>query len=125
MITGFLIFIPYVGYAIGLVIAILSAALHGSPFAVWLGLAIVYGIGQVLEGVFLTPRLVGERVGLHPVALIFALMAFGQILGFAGVLLSVPISAALCVVLKRALNHYRESALFNEGVATERAADEQ
>ncbi|MES2205170.1 MAG: AI-2E family transporter [Pseudomonadota bacterium] len=123
VITGFLIFIPYVGYAIGLVIAVLSAALHGSPFGVWLGLAIVYGVGQVLEGVFLTPRLVGERVGLHPVALIFALMAFGQILGFAGVLLSVPISAALCVVLKRVLNHYRESELF-QGVVNTGEVDE-
>jgi predicted PurR-regulated permease PerM len=112
VLTGFLIFIPYIGYLIGLVIAVLSVTLHGVAWSVWLGLAIVYGVGQVLEGVFLTPRLVGERVGLHPLMLIFALMAFGQVLGFAGVLLAVPISAALCVVLGRALDHYRNSVLF-------------
>lgn len=112
VLTGFLIFIPYLGYAIGLIIAVLTAALHGADLSVWLGLAFIYGVGQVLEGVFLTPRLVGERVGLHPLALIFALMAFGQLLGFAGVLLAVPVSAALCVVLRRGLDYYRRSPLY-------------
>jgi predicted PurR-regulated permease PerM len=75
-------------------------------------LATVYGTGQVLEGFFLTPRLVGERIGLHPLAVIFALLAFGQLFGFIGVLVALPTSAVLLVALRRLKTRYLASKLY-------------
>jgi predicted PurR-regulated permease PerM len=74
--------------------------------------AVVYGLGQLIEGFFLTPRLVGERIGLHPLAVIFALLAFGQLLGFVGVLIALPTSAVLLVALRRAHATYLSSKLY-------------
>jgi predicted PurR-regulated permease PerM len=76
--------------------------------------AIVYGLGQVFEGFFLTPRLVGKRIGLHPLAVIFALLAFGQLLGFVGVLMALPLSAVLLVAIRRMRDAYLGSALYQE-----------
>jgi len=73
---------------------------------------VVYGLGQVLEGFVLTPRLVGERIGLHPLAVIFALLAFGQLFGFFGVLVALPSSAVLLVALRRLRQAYFESAFY-------------
>jgi predicted PurR-regulated permease PerM len=105
MITGILVFVPYLGVAVGVLLGTLSSlGQHGdliSLLPVW-G---VFALGQLLEGMVITPRLVGERVGLHPVAVIFALMAFGQLFGFFGVLLAIPASAALLVALRHLKNH--------------------
>ena len=112
ILTGLLIFIPYVGYALGLTLALLAAVLQ---FSTWHGIAavaVVYGLGQVLESFFLTPRLVGERIGLHPLAVIFALLAFGQVFGFFGVLLALPASAVLLVGLKRLKAAYLASDFY-------------
>jgi len=114
ILTGLLVFIPYVGYGLGLILALLSAVLQ---FGNWYGLGavvVVYGIGQVLEGFFLTPRLVGERIGLHPLAVIFALMAFGQLFGFVGVLIALPASAAILVGLKHVRNRYVASSFYRD-----------
>ena len=75
--------------------------------------AVVYGAGQILESFFLTPRLVGERIGLHPLVVIFALLAFGQLFGFVGVLVALPASAVLLVAVRRLRNHYFKSGLYN------------
>jgi predicted PurR-regulated permease PerM len=75
-------------------------------------LATVYGTGQILEGFYLTPRLVGERIGLHPLAVIFALLAFGQLFGFIGVLVALPASAVLLVALRRLKARYLASHLY-------------
>ena len=81
---------------------------------------LVFGLGQLLEGFVLTPRLVGERIGLHPLAVIFALLAFGQVFGFVGVLVALPASAILLVCLRRARAHYLSSRLFTgEGLSDE------
>lgn len=110
--TGLAVFVPYLGFGLGLLLALLSGLLQfGSLLAVVM-VAVVYGVGQVLEGFFLTPRLVGERVGLHPLAVIFALLAFGQLLGFVGVLVALPASAVLFVGIRRARSHYVESHLY-------------
>ena len=79
---------PYVGFGLGLVLGVLAALLqwHGLPGFV--AVLVVYGVGQLLEGYVLVPWLVGDRIGLHPVAVIFALLAFGEVFGFAGVLLA-------------------------------------
>ena len=110
--TGLAVFIPYVGYATGLILALLAALLQ---FGNWYGLAavaIIYGVGQILESFILTPRLVGERIGLHPLAVIFALLAFGQLFGFFGVLLALPVSAILSTALREVRRGYLASGLY-------------
>jgi predicted PurR-regulated permease PerM len=112
ILTGLLVFIPYVGFGLGLILGLLAALLqwHGWPgFAAVLA---VYGIGQLLEGYVLIPWLVGDRIGLHPVVVIFALLAFGQLFGFAGVLLALPVSAVLLVALRHLRAEYQESPLY-------------
>lgn len=110
--TGLLIFIPYVGFGLGLVLAVLAGVLQ---FAGWYGLvavAVVYGIGQVLESFILTPRLVGERIGLNPLMVIFALLAFAHLFGFVGVLIALPVSAVGVVAVRRLRALYFESRLY-------------
>ena len=113
ILTGLLIFIPYVGFFLGLVLACLVAVLQFASWPAILEVLLVYGIGQILEGVFLTPRFVGARIGLHPLAVIFALLAFGHIFGFFGVLLALPASAVLLVALRRIRQQYFDSAFYN------------
>jgi len=81
----------------------------GSLIPVW----IAFGVGQMLEGMVVTPWLVGERIGLHPVAVIFALLAFGQLFGFFGILLALPASAALLVGLRELRRKYLDSWTYN------------
>jgi hypothetical protein len=90
VLTGLLVFIPYVGYGLGLVLGVLSALLQWSSWGFFIAVLAVYAIGQLLEAYVLVPYLVGDRIGLHPLAVIFALLAFGQLFGFAGVLLHCP-----------------------------------
>ncbi|TSE18726.1 sporulation integral membrane protein YtvI [Tepidimonas alkaliphilus] len=110
--TGLAVFVPYVGFGVGLVLALLAALLQFQDWWGVLAVAAVYGVGQVVESFWLTPRLVGERIGLHPVAVIFALMAFGHLFGFVGVLLALPASAVALVALRRLQALYLRSALF-------------
>jgi predicted PurR-regulated permease PerM len=74
--------------------------------------ACVYGAGQLFESLYLTPRLVGERIGLHPLVVIFALMAFGQLFGFVGILIALPASAVMLVAIRRLKGSYLSSALY-------------
>ncbi|MYM23463.1 AI-2E family transporter [Duganella sp. FT135W] len=113
IITGLLVFIPYLGFGLGLVLALISAVLQFTDFSGLIAVAVIYGCGQVLEGFFLTPRLVGERIGLNPLAVIFALLAFGQLFGFVGVLLALPASAVLMVAFKHLRRHYLSSSFYN------------
>lgn len=115
--TGLAVFIPYLGFGLGLVLALLAGLLQaaGDGGSLWLpliGVAVVYGLGQLLESLVLTPRWVGEQIGLHPVAVILVLMLFGQWLGFVGVLLALPVSALGMVLLGRVLRAYKRSAWF-------------
>src|SRR6266540_1383000 len=114
LLTGLLVFIPYVGFGLGLVLAMLAALLQWNGWPGFLAVAGVYGVGQIIENYVLVPYLVGDRIGLHPLAVIFALLAFGQLFGFAGVLLALPISAALLVALRRARAAYVASPLYRE-----------
>jgi predicted PurR-regulated permease PerM len=113
IITGLLVFIPYLGFGLGLILALISAVLQFSDWSGMIAVAIIYGCGQVIEGFFLTPRLVGERIGLNPLAVIFALLAFGQLFGFVGVLLALPASAVLMVAFKHLRRHYLRSSFYN------------
>ncbi len=112
LITGLLIFIPYLGFSTGLILALLVATLQFSGWGPIIAVLVVYGIGQVVESFILTPYLVGERIGLHPLAVIFALMAFGQLFGFFGVLAALPASAALLVGLREVRRLYLDSRFY-------------
>jgi predicted PurR-regulated permease PerM len=110
--TGLLIFIPYLGFGLGLALALLAGILQFSGWTGVLAVALIYGVGQVVESLVLTPRLVGERIGLSPLAVIFALLAFGHLFGFVGVLIALPVSALLLVALRRAQHVYLASRLY-------------
>ncbi len=110
--TGLAIFIPYIGFGIGLILALLAGLLEFASIKAVVMVAVVYGAGQFIESLFLTPRLVGERIGLHPLAVIFALLAFGQLFGFVGVLIALPASAVLLVAIRRIQSKYLASDLY-------------
>ncbi|MDB5941302.1 MAG: family transporter [Ramlibacter sp.] len=110
--TGLAMFIPYLGFGVGLVLATLAGALQFASAKALVMVAVVYGIGQVIEGFYITPRLVGERIGLHPLAVIFALLAFAQLFGFVGVLVALPASAVLLVAMRRLRVGYMSSKLY-------------
>jgi predicted PurR-regulated permease PerM len=112
ILTGMLVFIPYLGFGLGLVLALIAAVLQFTDWSGVIAVAIIYGVGQVIEGFVLTPRLVGERIGLHPLAVIFALLAFGHLFGFAGVLVALPVSALLVVAVGRLRGMYLQSRLY-------------
>jgi predicted PurR-regulated permease PerM len=112
VLTGLLVFIPYVGFGLGLVLGVLAALLQWAGWPGFLAVLAVYAVGQVLEGYVLVPLLVGDRIGLHPLAVIFALLAFGQLFGFAGVLLALPVSAALLVGLRHLRAAYLLSPVY-------------
>jgi predicted PurR-regulated permease PerM len=112
IVSGMLVFVPYLGAIIGLVLATLVALTHFDSFA---GVLLVWGIfaaGQLLEGMVVTPKLVGDRIGLHPLGVIFALLAFGQLFGFFGVLLALPVSAMLLVGLRHLESRYLSSTFY-------------
>lgn len=113
ILSGFLTFIPYVGSLTGLVVAVGVAIAQFWPnyprILIVLG---IFLIGQFMEGNVLSPKLVGDRVGLHPVWLMFALFAFGYLFGFVGLLLAVPLAAAVGVLVRFALRRYLQSPLY-------------
>ncbi|MBL0121335.1 MAG: AI-2E family transporter [Betaproteobacteria bacterium] len=114
LITGLLVFVPYLGSGTGLVLGTVAAVMQ---FPTINGVALVwavFGVGQLIEGFFVTPWLVGDRIGLHPVAVIFALLAFGQVFGFFGLLLALPASAAILVGLRHLNATYQASALYSK-----------
>lgn len=114
ILTGLLVFIPYLGFGLGLVLALIAAVLQFDSLYGLVAVAIIYGAGQVLESFVLTPRLVGERIGLNPLAVIFALMAFGQLFGFVGILLALPASAIVSVAVRHMRAHYISSSFYNQ-----------
>jgi predicted PurR-regulated permease PerM len=111
--AGFLSFIPYVGSLSALVVSSIVAIVQGWPEWKLLLMALaVVGAGQFLEGNLLSPKLVGASVGLHPVWLMFALLAFGSLFGFTGLIVAVPVAAALGVLLRFAIGRYRRSPFY-------------
>jgi predicted PurR-regulated permease PerM len=112
LIAGLLGFVPYLGIVTGITLALLVAALQFTSFSQVIPVLLVFGVGQLLEGMVLTPKLVGSRIGLHPVIVIFALLAGGQLFGFAGVLLALPVSAAIAVGLRHTKDNYLNSSTY-------------
>lgn len=112
LVTGLLAFVPYVGMIIGLLVSFLLALIQFSDVSSFILVGAVFVVGQSIDAVFLTPNLVGGRVGLHPVWIIFALMTGGALFGFTGVLLAVPTAAVIGVLVRFALGLYRHSTLY-------------
>ena len=116
--AGILSFIPYLGFTSGFVASIVIAIVQFWPDWIWLAATIaVFMAGQVLEGYVLQPYLIGTRVGLHPVWLLFALFAFGLLFGFLGLLIAIPAAAAVGVLLHFAVERYQASPLYRGGGA--------
>ncbi|MFP5358630.1 MAG: AI-2E family transporter [Gammaproteobacteria bacterium] len=111
--AGMVSFIPYLGSILGIGAALLAMLLQTSEWLPLLWVALVFGAGQVLESAVLTPNLVGDKIGLHPVTVIFAVMAGGQLFGFVGVLLALPAAAVLAVLFRHAKQQWLQSRLYN------------
>ena len=112
MMAGVVSFVPYLGSIVGIVVAGLLAFMQFHDIIHLLYIGVVFGVGQTIEGMLLSPILVGDRIGLHPVAVIFAVMAGGQLFGFFGVLLALPAAAIFVVLLRHARQKYVESSLY-------------
>jgi predicted PurR-regulated permease PerM len=112
MISGLVSFVPYLGFILGIVLAVVAAVLQFHDVLHVLLVGVAFGVGQALESMVLTPLLVGDKIGLHPVAVIFAVMAGGQLFGFVGILLALPVAAVVMVLLRHLHSQYRNSNLY-------------
>ena len=115
VITGLVSFVPYLGFIIGVVLASVAMLVQTQALMSLLPIAVVYTLGQLIESYVLTPRLVGERIGLHPVVVIFAILAGGQLFGFTGVLLALPAAAVIAVLLRHLRRQWVASDLYLKG----------
>jgi len=106
VVAGLVSFVPYLGFVFGIGLAGLTVALEPNPIWNLVGVVATFTIAQLIEGSFLTPKLVGDRIGLHPVIVIFAVAAGGQLFGFFGILLALPAAAVLSVLVRFAYNRY-------------------
>lgn len=111
-IAGLASIVPYLGFVVGICASLIAAYAQFQEWHMLVWVVLVFGVGQILESVVLTPLLVGDRIGLHPVAVIFALMAGGQLAGFVGVLVALPVAAVLAVFVRHGLQFYRSSDIY-------------
>jgi predicted PurR-regulated permease PerM len=114
IVAGMLVFVPYLGIISGLLLATLAAGMQYTAFSGVLLVWVVFGVGQFIEAMVITPWLVGQRVGLHPLVVIFALFAFGELFGFFGLLLALPLSAILLVAMRYGKAWYLSSAMYRK-----------
>jgi len=110
--AGLLSIVPYLGSIVGVVVALGAAIFQFQDWLHPLMVLLVFGVGQSAEGMYLTPKLVGDQIGLHPVTVIFAVLAGGQLFGFLGILLALPVAAALNVLVRHMHQKYRQSSLY-------------
>lgn len=114
MFVGLISFVPYLGLIVGIVFAGVMALLQFQDWAHVIGVSIVFIVAQLIEGTILTPKFVGDRTGLHPVAVLFSILAGGQLFGFMGVLLALPVAAVINVFLGYFKESYLNSEVYNE-----------
>ncbi len=112
--AGLISFIPYVGSAFGLITSVILGAIQFGDWQHLAAILAVFGVGQIMEGYVLTPKLVGDRVGLHPVWIMFGLFAGASLMGFLGMLIAVPVSAVIGVLLRFAMHQYQASAYYRQ-----------
>ncbi|MGD8843153.1 MAG: AI-2E family transporter [Gammaproteobacteria bacterium] len=123
MSAGAVSFVPYLGVIVGIVSASAAMLIQTRELMPLIPVVLVFGVGQMLEGMVLTPWLVGDRIGLHPVTVIFAVLAGGQLFGFLGVLLALPVAAVLVVLIRHARHSYQSSALYGQEGETGQQSD--
>ncbi|MBK8509604.1 MAG: AI-2E family transporter [Candidatus Competibacter sp.] len=114
LISGLVSFVPYLGPIIGIAAASIVAIMQTQSFLTVLPILVIFGIGQLVSDFLLMPRLVGDRIGLHPVTVMFAVLAGGQLFGFFGVLLALPAAAVIAVVLRHAQDEYLHSIFYQK-----------
>ena len=112
MLAGLVSFVPYLGFIVGIGVACIAGFMQFHDIIHLVYILIVFGVGQIIEGMVLSPLLVGDRIGLHPVAVIFAVMAGGQLFGIVGVLVALPVAAVIVVLLRHVHERYLESNLY-------------
>ena len=112
MLAGLVSFVPYMGLIIGVLVASIAAVLEFHSILSIIPVVIVFSLGQGFSDFFLTPKLIGDRIGLHPVAVLFAVLAGGQLFGFFGILLALPVAAVIMVLLRRARSEYLGSSFY-------------
>jgi predicted PurR-regulated permease PerM len=112
VVAGLASIVPYLGFIVGITASLIAAWIQFQELLPLLYVCLVFGIGQLVESFVLTPVLVGDRIGLHPVAVIFALMAGGQLAGFVGVVVALPVAAVIMVFARHAVAHYQQSDLY-------------
>ena len=115
IISGLISFVPYLGAILGVLAGVVAALVQYHDWLHVVLVLVVFGVGHVLESYVLVPRLVGEKIGLHPLAVIFAILAGGELFGFLGVLLALPVASVVMVLLRYAHERYTESALYHAG----------
>jgi predicted PurR-regulated permease PerM len=113
MVAGLVSFVPYLGSVVGITIACIAALVQFQDVMYLLPVSVVFIVGQLLEGMLLTPWLVGDKIGLHPVAVMFAVLAGGQLFGFLGILLALPVASVIMVILRHIHDIYRDSTFYN------------
>jgi predicted PurR-regulated permease PerM len=113
-VAGLASIVPYLGAVVGIVAASVAALLQFHDWSALLWVGLVFMIGQLIEGYLLTPNLVGDRIGLHPVAVIFAVLAGGQLAGFVGILIALPMAAVIVVFMNHIHDYYKDSALYGD-----------
>ena len=114
MLAGLVSFVPYLGLIVGILAASIAALLQFHSLLSLIPVLIVFGAGQLISDFFLTPKLVGDRIGLHPVAVLFAVLAGGHLFGFFGILLALPVAAVIVVLLRHAHDEYLKSGLYHD-----------
>ena len=120
--AGLLTFVPYLGPTTVVVLGGIAALVQYGDWQHLLGVGVVWGLGQVIESYVLTPKLVGDRIGLHPMAVIFSVMAGGQLFGFLGMLLALPVAAVINVLLRYVEERYRHSRAYTDEAAPDEPA---
>ena len=118
--AGLVSFVPYLGVIVGLGLGILAVIVQGTDLFQLVFVLAIFGFGQILEGLVLTPLLVGDRIRLHPITVIFAVLAGGHLFGFGGVLLALPVAAVGAVLIRHARTRYRESTLYKDQTSGDR-----
>lgn len=111
-VAGLVSFVPFLGFIVGIAVALIVALFQYGTWWAILGVIVVFSIGQAAESVILQPKLLGDKIGLHPVAVIFAVLAGGNLFGFTGVLLALPVAAVFMVLLRELNDRYKHSSLY-------------
>lgn len=113
MMAGIVSFVPYLGAIVGIAVACIAALLQFQDAMYLIPVSIVFIVGQSIESMVLTPLLVGDKIGLHPVAVMFAVLAGGQLFGFLGILLALPVASVIMVLLRHIHEIYRDSTFYS------------